>query len=79
MATMNATDFKAKCLAVLDRVQETGERVIILKRGRPVAELSPATNLDGRYPQDSLKRTVIIKGDIVSSAVPETDWEALKQ
>ncbi len=82
MATMNATDFKAKCLAVLDRVQETGERVIILKRGRPVAELSPATNLDGRYPQDSLnslKKTVIIKGDIVSPTVPETDWEALKQ
>ena len=79
MATMNATDFKAKCLAVLDRVQETGERVVILKRGRPVAELSPATNLDGRYPQDNLKGTVIIKSDIVSPTVPETDWEALRQ
>ena len=41
METINASDFKARCLAILDRVQETGEPVVILKRGRPVAELCP--------------------------------------
>ena len=41
METVNASDFKARCLALLDRVQETGERIVILKRGRPVAEPSP--------------------------------------
>lgn len=34
METIDASDFKARCLAILDRVQATGERVVILKRGR---------------------------------------------
>lgn len=41
METINASDFKARCLALPDQVQETGERIVILKRGRPVAELLP--------------------------------------
>ena len=36
METINASYFKARCLAILDRVRETGERIVILKRGRPV-------------------------------------------
>ena len=31
METVNASDFKARCSALLDRVQETGERIVILK------------------------------------------------
>lgn len=38
METVTASDFKARCLALLDRVQETGERIVIPKRGRPVAD-----------------------------------------
>ena len=41
METINAFDFRARCLALPDQVRETGERIVILKRGRPVAELSP--------------------------------------
>ena len=33
METINASDFKTRCLAPLDRVQKTGERIVILKRG----------------------------------------------
>jgi prevent-host-death family protein len=40
--TMNATEFKAKCLAVLDQVQG-GTEVIVTKRGKPVARLVPVT------------------------------------
>ena len=32
--TINASDFQARCLEILDRVSATGERVVILKRGR---------------------------------------------
>ncbi len=39
MATVPAGEFKAKCLELMDRVAETGESVIITKRGRPVARL----------------------------------------
>jgi len=35
-----ASEFKAKCLGLLDEVAETGEPVVITKRGRPVARLT---------------------------------------
>lgn len=38
---MNATEFKAKCLGVLDDVRKDGAEVIITKRGKPVARLVP--------------------------------------
>jgi len=38
-ATVGAAEFKAKCLELMDRVAETGESLIITKRGRPVARL----------------------------------------
>ena len=75
--TIDASDFKARCLAILDRVQATGERVVILKRGRPVAELLPASRSHAEYPQSELKGTVIETGDIVEPVVPEEHWESL--
>ena len=77
MDTINASDFKARCLAILDRVQATGERVVILKRGQPVAELWPASRTQAEYPQLELKGTVIVTSDIVEPAVPEEHWESL--
>ena len=77
METINASDFKARCLAILDRVAVTGERVVILKRGRPVAELGPAKHARADYPQLDLEGTVTVVGDIVEPAVPEDHWESL--
>ena len=79
MEAINASDFKARCLAILDRVSATGERIVILKRGRPVAELGPASRAADTYPQLELQGTVTVVGDIVRPAVPEGDWEALKE
>ena len=36
-----ATEFKATCLALLDRVAERRESFVITKRGKPVAKLVP--------------------------------------
>ena len=76
MDTINASDFKARCLSILDRVRATGERVVILKRGRPVAELGPATEALARYPQTELEGTVSVVGDIVGPVLPENHWES---
>ena len=78
METINASDFKARCLAILDRVQATGERVVILKRGHPVAELLPATRSRAEYAQFELKGTVIEVSDVVKPAVPEEHWDSLE-
>ena len=77
METINASEFKAKCLAILDRVRDTGERIVILKRGRPVAELWPPSQAESEYPQLELKGTATIVGDIVAPVVPEHYWDSL--
>lgn len=79
METIRASDFKARCLAILDHVRATGERLVILKRGKPVAELGPVTRDRTEYPQSELKGTVTVTGDIVGPAVPEDHWESLGQ
>lgn len=76
MATLTATEFKAKCLAVLDEVKATGESVTITKRGKPVAQITPLAVADQEYPQHRLRGTMKIVGDIISPAVPPEDWDA---
>lgn len=47
---ITATSFKARCLALLDDVAETGAELIVTKRGKPVARVSPVdegSSLDG--------------------------------
>lgn len=78
METINASEFKARCLAILDHVQTTGEHVLILKRGRPVAELLPTSGARTEYPQLELAGTLTIVDDIIEPAVPEQDWETLR-
>lgn len=41
---MSASRFKAQCLAILDEVAETGQAVVVTKRGKPVARVVPAAD-----------------------------------
>jgi prevent-host-death family protein len=43
---ITATQFKARCLRLLDEVAETGEALVITKHGRPVARLEPPLRPD---------------------------------
>jgi len=38
---MQASTFKARCLALLDEVQEHRTTIVVTKHGRPVAKLVP--------------------------------------
>jgi prevent-host-death family protein len=76
MRSFKASEFKAKCLAILDEVARTGESVTILKRGRPVARLLPPLPDESKYPQLTLKGTFEILGEIDEPVVPAEDWEA---
>ena len=40
--SITASEFKAKCLALLDEVAETHEPLVVTKRGKPVARVVPA-------------------------------------
>ncbi len=37
--TISASEFKASCLSLLDRVAQTHETIVITKYGRPIARL----------------------------------------
>jgi prevent-host-death family protein len=41
MRTIPASRFKAQCLRLLDEVAETGETIVVTKRGKAVAKLEP--------------------------------------
>jgi prevent-host-death family protein len=41
MSEITATQFKARCLRLLDEVAESGEPLVITKHGRPVARVEP--------------------------------------
>ena len=71
--TMAAGEFKAKCLEVLDRVADTGEPVIVTKRGRPVAQVAPVAKKP-RTLFGFMKGEMRIVGDIVSPL--DEPWEA---
>ena len=68
---MAAAAFKAECLAVLDRVKDTGETVVVTKRGRAVAEVVPVR----RPKTQSLKGSVRTRGDIVGPILGGWDVE----
>jgi prevent-host-death family protein len=77
-----AGEFKAKCLGVLDEVQNTGQHVVITKRGKPVAKIVPITNekkkgdFFGRL--EGIIEIVGDPDDLVKPIFPLEDWDMLK-
>jgi prevent-host-death family protein len=69
--TLTATRFKAQCLALLDEVAETGESLLITKRGRPVARVDPVV------PPASLRGSVTFASsdEELIAPLPE-QWDA---
>lgn len=79
METIAISQFKATCLAVLERVRRTRRPVLITRFGEPVAEVvppSPAPLPDGWL--GSMSATGRIAGDVVRPASSEDDWDALR-
>jgi prevent-host-death family protein len=64
--TVSATEFKAKCLAYLDEIEQHGGPITITRRGRPVAVLGRAKRTAWKSPRNSLAGKVRIVGDIVN-------------
>ena len=71
------SEFKATCLAVLERVRRTGTTVLVTRRGVPIAEINPPSvaSAGGAW-LGSMRDSARIVADIVAPAAAE-DWEAL--
>ena len=77
MKQVAISEFKAKCLAILDEVQKTKQSILVTRRGHPVAEIGPPSPKDDRSWIGSMKQIKIL-GDIISPASDEDDWEVLR-
>lgn len=71
--TMSASEFKAHCLAVLDRVAESGLPLVVTKRGRPVVRVVPLGLAGG--PPDLLGSVSYEREEDLLAPVGD-EWEA---
>jgi len=71
--TVGATEFKGRCLELMDQVAATGNPIVITKRGKPVARLVPAEERPKSL-VGALKGHIHVTGDIVAPL--DVGWEA---
>ena len=70
-----AGEFKARCLKLMDEVNDTGEELVVTKRGKPVVKLVPMRP-KGKVFFGAMKGTATIHGDIIGPFFD--DW-AMKE
>jgi prevent-host-death family protein len=79
MAIVPATEFKAKCLELMDRVAEGRETYVITKHGKPVAKLVPADPPAQKSVFGCMSGQMEVVGDVLKSPWSEEDWKAFEQ
>ena len=79
MGRVGATEFKAKCLELMDRVQAKRETFVITKRGKPVAKLVPLERTPGEGLFGCLATRASIAGDITGPAIAAESWETVRE
>jgi prevent-host-death family protein len=78
MKQIAISEFKAKCLSLLEQVQKTKNPIRITRFGKPIAEVVPVSPAAPHDWMGSMKDSIEILGDIVSPASEENEWEALR-
>ena len=79
MQEISISEFKAKCLALLEQVSKTKKPIRVVRRGKPIAEVVPPSPAKDRGDWiGSMKGKMEIVGDIMSPATDPDEWEALR-
>jgi prevent-host-death family protein len=71
--TVTASEFKARCLALLDEVRATRETLVVTKRGKPVAKVVAIEDAEAAR---SLRGSVRVHGDLLAPI--EESWDAAR-
>lgn len=72
MHKIPAAQFKAQCLAVMERVAGTGRPVVVTKHGKPVVQIIPVQSEEDEIFGFMAGKFRII-GDI-ENTIPASDW-----
>jgi prevent-host-death family protein len=75
---LRISDFKARCLKLLEETRRRGKSYLITKKGIAVARVTPVQKKRGTSRWGSLKGLAEIQGDIVHVDT-SADWEVLKK
>lgn len=79
MEEIAISEFKAKCLGLIDQVKKTRKPLRITKRGEVMAELYPPAQVMSRMEWiESMQGSGETLGDIISPASDPEDWEVLR-
>ena len=73
------SEFKAKCLSLLDLVNRTKTPLRVTRRGKPVADVVPVSpQVEEQGWLGSMSGSLEITGDIVSPVINAGEIEALR-
>jgi prevent-host-death family protein len=78
MKSVAISEFKSHCLSLLEDVARTGEPLLVTKRGRPLARITPSGNIAIARPQDTLRGSVSYEGDLLAPVVSAEAWNAVR-
>ncbi len=72
------SEFKAKCISLLEEVDKTKATLRVTKRGKVIAEVVPASP-ETQHPDwlGSMSKSMEITGDIISPVIEIAEIEAL--
>ena len=77
MKTMGISQFKTHALKILDQVAKTQEVIVITKRGKPLAQITPYRTSDVDFRPGRLSDVLVFENDVVSP-LGEDIWDACK-
>ena len=75
---VSVTDFKARCLGLLDDIGKRGGTITITKRGRPLATVGPAQQPAWVSPEGSWAGKLFIPDDVLEADTSDL-WEVVRQ
>ena len=77
MKTMGISQFKSHALKILDQVAKTQEIIIITKRGKPLAQITPYRTSGITPKPGRLSDALVFEKDVISP-LGEDMWDACK-
>ncbi len=75
MKTMGISKFKTHALKILDQVAKTQEGIVITKRDKPLAQITPYRNPEMKPKPGKLSDALVFEKDIISP-LGEEMWDA---